>query len=52
METKKATQVKGCKQCKKGLNLTQKSLIVVSIYMLFAAIYGTVEIIKDLSNLF
>jgi hypothetical protein len=52
METKKATQVTNCKQCKKGLNLTQKSLIVVSIYMLFAAIYGTIEIIKDLTNFF
>lgn len=52
METKKATQVTGCKQCKKGLNLTQKTLIGVSFYVLFAAIYGTIEIIKDLYKLF
>ena len=52
MEQKKATQVTGCKQCKKGLNLTQKSLIALSIYVFFAAVYGTVQIIKDLYNFF
>lgn len=52
METKKTTKTKECKQCKRGLNLTQKSLIIVSVYMLFAAIYGTIQIIKDLNNFF
>jgi hypothetical protein len=52
MEKEKSTQVTGCKQCKKGLTLTQKSLIVFSIYILLTSIYGTVQIIKDLNGMF
>ena len=52
MKKEKATKVTGCKQCKKGLNLTQKSLIVFSVYILFAALYGTIQIIKYLNNIF
>jgi hypothetical protein len=29
MEEKKATEVTGCKQCQKGLNTTQKGLVVL-----------------------
>ena len=52
MESKKATEVTNCKQCKRGLNTTQKSLIVLSFYVMFAAIYGTIQIVKDLINFF
>lgn len=52
MEQKKATQVNGCKQCKKGLNLTQKVLIGLSVYVFLSSVYGTIEIIKFLYNFF
>jgi hypothetical protein len=41
-----------CSSCKKGLNATAKWTIVLSIYMLFASIYGTIEFFKYLSSLF
>jgi hypothetical protein len=52
MEQKKATQVTQCKQCKKGLSATQKSLVVLSFYILISSIYGTIKLIQLLSDLF
>jgi hypothetical protein len=52
MEKKKSTQVTGCTTCKKGLNKTQTSILILGIYMLFSSIYGTVEIVKSIYNLF
>ena len=52
MEEKKATQVTQCKQCKKGLNTTQKGLVVLSFYILISSIYGTIKLIQLLSDLF
>jgi len=45
-------KTKECNTCKKGLKKTQWWVIGLSFYMFFAAIYGTVEIIKHLSSLF
>lgn len=45
---------KKCNTCKTGkeavneVRKTQKILILVSLYFLFATIYGTVKLIKDL----
>jgi len=52
MEQKKATQVTQCKQCKKGLSTTQKSLVVLSFYILISSVYGTIKLIQLLSDLF
>jgi hypothetical protein len=52
METKKATQVNGCKTCKKGLSTTQKSMMFLGFYIILTSIYGTIELIKLISNLF
>lgn len=48
MESKKATQVTGCKQCQKGLSTTQKGLVALSMYILGTSIFGTIELIKYL----
>jgi len=50
MESKKATEVKGCKQCQKGLSTTQKGLVVLSMYILGTSIFGTIELIKYLAE--
>lgn len=42
------TEKKECKKCKKGLNIGQKTMLIISFYILFAAIYGTIKLIKDL----
>ena len=52
MEKKKATQVNGCTTCKKGLNKTQISLVVLGVYILMTSIYGSIELFKSLYNLF
>ena len=41
-----------CKTCKKGLSLGQKSMIVLSFYMLLSSIYGTYIIINQLIESF
>jgi hypothetical protein len=39
----------GCKKCKnKGLKPHHIVMIVTSFYILFAAIYGTIKLIKDI----
>ena len=52
MEEKKATQVTGCKQCKKGLSKPQKGLLVLSLYILLSSIYGTVKLIQLIGDQF
>ena len=47
-----ATQVTGCSQCKKGMSKTQWGLLIFSLYMFGAGIYGTIQIIKDVISLF
>jgi hypothetical protein len=51
MTKEKATEVKGCKQCQKGLSTTQKGLVVLSMYILGTSIFGTIELIKYLAEL-
>lgn len=50
MKQEKATQVNGCKQCKKGLSNTQKWLFGLSFYILLSSIYGTIKFLQFLSN--
>jgi hypothetical protein len=45
------TEKKGCKKCNKGLGMGQKTSIIIATYILFAAIYGTIKLIKELSSL-
>jgi hypothetical protein len=45
-------ETKECKTCKKGLSKTQISMTIVSFYILFAAIYGTIKVVKDLISIF
>jgi hypothetical protein len=43
----------GCKSCKQtGPGSFQIGGIILGSYMLFASIYGTIEIIKHIINLF
>ena len=49
---KEATQVTGCKQCKKGMSTSQWGLLIFSLYMFGAGVYGTIHIIKDIISLF
>lgn len=46
------TQVEGCKQCKKGLNTSQKWMLGLAFYIFGASIYGTVKIIQEIIKLF
>jgi hypothetical protein len=42
-----------CKKCKnKGLKRHHVVMIVTSFYILFAAIYGTIKLIKDITHYF
>jgi hypothetical protein len=38
---------KECKACKKGLNTSHILIMILAFYMLFAAVYGTIKLIKD-----
>lgn len=51
MEKEKATEVK-CQTCKKGLNGGQNAMLVFGIYVLFASLIGTIDIINYLISLF
>lgn len=42
------TEKKPCKTCQKGLTKTHWTMVIFSGYLLFAAIYGTIKLIKDL----
>lgn len=52
METKKATEVKKCNTCKKGLSNTQKGSLFMGIYIIATSIYGTVSLINHLISIF
>jgi hypothetical protein len=52
METKKATEVKKCNTCKKGLSNTQKSTVFIGVYIIATSIYGTVSLINQLISIF
>jgi hypothetical protein len=43
---------KECKSCAKGLNVSQKFVVLISIYMFGTSIYGTVKLIELIVNLF
>jgi hypothetical protein len=44
---------KECKTCKrKSLSKSHWLMVLTSVYLLFASIYGTVKLIKELINLF
>lgn len=44
---------KECKTCKrKTLSKTHWFMVVSSFYLLFASVYGTIKLIKELINLF
>ncbi len=47
-----ATQVTGCKTCKKGLSTTQKWMVALAFYMLGSSIYGTIKMVQEIINLF
>ncbi len=35
-----------CSQCKKNLNGVQKGMVVLSIYILIASVYGTIKLFE------
>ena len=41
-----------CKTCARGLNVSQKFVVLFSFYMLATSIYGTVKLIQLLINSF
>jgi hypothetical protein len=41
-----------CKTCNKGLNISQKYMVGISIYILLSGIYGTYKMIESIINLF
>ena len=44
---------KECKSCKqKGLTKGQQGLALLGTYLLFASIYGTIKLVKDILNYF
>jgi hypothetical protein len=51
MEKKKATEVE-CSVCKKGMSNSQIWITILAVYMLIAAVYGTIEIVKNIISLF
>jgi hypothetical protein len=45
---------KSCKKCnsKKALDSIPKGMLIFTIYFLVAAVYGTIEIVKNIISLF
>jgi hypothetical protein len=43
---------KECKTCQKGIPNAPKGIIILSVFILFASVYGTIQIIKDITSLF
>jgi hypothetical protein len=41
-----------CQSCKKGLSVSQKYMIVISIYILISGMYGTYKLAELLISLF
>lgn len=52
MKKKESTTVTGCQTCKKGLNKTQISLMVLGFYILGTSVYGTINLVKSILSLF
>lgn len=48
------SETQGCKKCNqtKGIPTKQIVSIILGTYVLFAAIYGTIELVNKLINLF
>lgn len=42
---------KKCKTCNKGLNVSQKFVVLISFYMLGTSIYGTIKLIQLIGTL-
>jgi len=40
-----------CKTCNKGLNVSQKFVVLISFYMLGTSIYGTIKLIQLIGTL-
>jgi len=51
MKKEKATEVE-CSVCKKGVSSSQIWITILAVYMLIAAVYGTIEIFKNIISLF
>jgi|688.fasta_scaffold00045_5 hypothetical protein len=51
MKKEKATEVE-CSICKKGMSNSQIWITILAVYMLIAAVYGTIEIVKNIMSLF
>lgn len=43
---------KKCKKCSKGMSMGQKTMLIVSFYILFTSIYGTIKLFKDVLTYF
>ena len=43
---------KECKSCARGLNMSQKFIVLFSFYMLGTSIYGTIKLIQLIGTLF
>jgi hypothetical protein len=44
---------KECKSCKrKSLSKSHWVMVIISTYVLFSSIYGTIKLVKELINLF
>lgn len=43
---------KNCKTCNKGISQKQWYLVILSIYILVASVYGTVKIVENIISLF
>ena len=41
-----------CKTCKKGIPNAPKGMIILSVFILFASVYGIIEMVKDFFSLF
>jgi hypothetical protein len=52
MKTKKATEVKKCNTCKKGLNKKQKGFILFSFLIFTCTVYGLYKLFQLIYNLF
>ena len=45
-------QEKKCSKCKKGFSKKQWYMVFLSIYVLFATVYGTIKLVGDIVKLF
>ena len=41
-----------CQSCSKGMNASQKGMVVLSFYILLSSIYGNYHLIQKLLDLF